>query len=106
MVRVLVKINTDETFANLEVSINGVNVVCSSMDGNTFTCDGTLPPEGNGVTVKVCFIMSSDAFNPDFGLHLTSCETFNLVASIGDTITVKETDDNPYFMAGLALIPG
>ncbi len=101
-----VKINTDETFANLEVSINGVNLVCSSMDGNTFTCDGTLPPEGNGVTVKVCFIMSSDAFNPDFGLHLTSCETFNLVASIGDTITVKETDDNPYFMAGLALIPG
>jgi hypothetical protein len=101
-----VKINTDETFANLEVSIDGVTAVCASMDGHTFTCDGPLPPEGNDVTVKVCFIMSSDAFNPNFGLHLTSCESFNLVASIGDTITVNETDNNPYFMAGLALIPG
>jgi formylglycine-generating enzyme required for sulfatase activity len=99
-----VKINTDETFATLGVSINGVNISCDSMDGHTFTCEWYLQP-GSAVTVKVCFNMSSDAFNPAFGLHMTSCESYNLVASIGDTTTTQEKDKNPYFLAGLAFIP-
>jgi formylglycine-generating enzyme required for sulfatase activity len=101
-----VHVTTSEPVANINVGINGNGVACSSGPNTSFECQGMMPAVGSPVTIEVCLVSGITSFNPDFGLHLTSCESFNLVASIGDTITVNETDDNPYFLAGLALIPG
>ncbi len=101
-----VHITVSESVANVNVSINGNAVACSAGPNSNYDCEGMMPAVGSPVEVYVCLVSGITSFNPDFGLHLTSCESFTLVASIGDTITVNETDDNPFFLAGLALIPG
>lgn len=100
-----VKVVTSEKTNGIIVSINGngSGITCTGV-GTNYVCTGPIPTSGTQVTVEVC-VNTGNAFNPEFGVHYVTCETFTLPISIGDTIKYPAGGEPSYFQAGMALIP-
>lgn len=99
-----VRVSTSETVPGVDVTVKGDLFACENGPGNQFECKGPLPAAGTPVTVEVCITNGSGAFEPGFGVHAVSCETYTLTASIGDSIQPILASGNPYFTSDAAFI--
>lgn len=99
-----VDVITSDPVSVVYTMVNGVDFECIRTDDQKYRCTGTMPANSSDVSVKVC-IKYGVGFDTDKVNQPISCNTYNLVATIGDTVTYTNSSTNIPFASGLNLLP-
>jgi formylglycine-generating enzyme required for sulfatase activity len=97
-----VVIVTSQEVTGITTTLNDLEFECGTNDKKLYKCKGLMPEPESEVEVKIC-VNYGIGMNLETGDQLVSCSTFQLPVSVGDTVTYKGRETNPYFNTGIDL---